>query len=66
VNMTSYYDAANRVYPVTMAAIRHYAQYKNLVGGHKIKQTPRASPDLYTPLISRQGCQICNLPKCQI
>jgi len=49
--MTSYCDVINIVYPVTLTTIRHStAQYENLLGRHTIKQSSRASPDLFTPL----------------
>jgi len=41
----------NIVYPVTLTTIRHStAQHENLLGGHAIKQSSRASPHLFTAL----------------
>ena len=52
VKMTSYCNATNNVYPVTLTTIRHStAQCYNLLKVHTIKQLARASPDLVTPLI---------------
>jgi len=50
VSMTSHCDVTNSVYPVTMITTYATVQYYNLLGGHTIKQSPRASPDLCTPL----------------
>jgi len=52
VKMTSHCDVTNGVCPVVLATISHStAQYYNLLGGHTIKQSSRASaPDLFTPL----------------
>ena len=52
VNMTLYYDVINSVYPVKMTTIRH-CSILGFGGGHTIKQSPRVSPDLCTPLVSR-------------
>jgi len=35
-----------------MITIYATAQYYNMVGGHTIKQSPRASSDLYTPRVT--------------
>ena len=51
VNMTSYCDVTNIVYPVTMTTIRH-CSILEFGWGHTIKQPARASPDLDTPLKS--------------
>jgi len=40
VNMTSYCDVTNSVYPVTMTTIRHWS-IMDLLGGHTIKQPSR-------------------------
>jgi len=49
VNMTSQYDVTNSVYPVIMTTMRH-CSILEFGRGHPIKQSPRASPDLCTPL----------------
>jgi len=50
VNMTSYCDVKNSVYPVIMTTIRHCLILE--VGRwHPIKQSPRASPELCTRLM---------------
>jgi len=49
VNMTSYCDVTNSVYPVTITTIRH-CSILEFGRGHPIKQSPRASQDLCTPL----------------
>jgi len=49
VNVTSYYDVINSVYPVTMTTIR-LCSILEFSWGHPIKQSPRASPDLCMPL----------------
>jgi len=51
VKMTSYYDATNSVYPVTMTTI-HQCSMLGFGRGHPIKQSPQASPDLCTSLES--------------
>jgi len=48
-NMTTYYDVANSVYPVTMNTKRCCSILD--VGRHATKQSPRTSPDLCTPLV---------------
>jgi len=50
VNMASYSDATNNVYPVTMITIRH-CSILGFGRGHPSKQSPRASPDLCMPLL---------------
>jgi len=51
VKMTSYCDVTNSVYPVTLTTTHHSAApCYNLLGGHTIKQSSRASPNLFTPL----------------
>jgi len=50
VNMTSYCDVTTSVYPVTMTTIRH-CSILEFGGGYTIKQLPRVSPDLCTPLV---------------
>ena len=45
--MTSHFT--NSVYPVTMTTL-HHCSILEFVRGHLIKQSPRASPDLCTPL----------------
>ena len=52
-NMTSYCDVTNSVYPVTMSTIR-YCSILELGKRNSIKQSPRASPDLWTPLIKTE------------
>jgi len=52
VDMTSYCDVTNIVYPVTMTTIRH-CSILGFGRGHPIKQSPRASVDLCTPLAPR-------------
>ena len=52
VNMTSYFGVTNSVYPVSIND--HHTPLLNTTvefGGHTIKLSPRASPDLCTPLI---------------
>jgi len=51
LNMTSCCDVTNNsLYPVTMTTIRH-CSILGFGRGHPIKQSPRASPDLCTPLL---------------
>jgi len=47
--MTSYREVTNSVYPATMTTIRHCSILEFGVE-HPIKQSPRALPDLCTPL----------------
>jgi len=47
--MTSYCDVTNSVYPVTMTTISH-CSILEFGRGHPIKQSPRGSADLCTPL----------------
>jgi len=54
VNMTSDCDVTNNIYPVTMTTIRH-CLILYFGRGNTIKQSPRASPDLWTPLAVAQG-----------
>jgi len=56
LNMTSCFDVTNSVYPVTRTTIRHCSTLE-FGRGHPIKQSPRASPDLWTPLAVGQGEQ---------
>jgi len=50
VNMTSYCDVTNSVYPVTMTTIRH-CSILEFGREHTIKKSPQASPDLRTSLV---------------
>jgi len=52
VNMTSYCDIANSLYSETMTTI-HPCSIVEFGRGHTIKQSPRASLDLCTPLVHR-------------
>jgi len=50
VNMMSYCDVTNSIYPVTMTIIRH-CSILEFGRGHTIKQSLRPSLDLCTPLV---------------
>ena len=50
LNMMSYCDVTNSVYPATMTTIRH-CSILGFGRGYPIKQSPRASPHLCTPLV---------------
>jgi len=47
----SYCDVTSSVFPVTMTTIRH-CSILEFGRGHRNKQSPRASPDLCTPLLA--------------
>jgi len=49
VNMTSYCDVTTSVYPVTMTT-KYHCSILEFGWDHIIKKSPRASPDLCTPL----------------
>ena len=69
VNMTSYCDVTNSVYPITTTTIRH-CSIVEFGRGHPIKKSPRTLPDLCTPLaqdlsvsflesLRRRNCNFC-------
>jgi len=63
-NMTRYCDVTNSIYPVTMTTIRYGSTLEFIRGGIQSSKSPRASPDLCTPLfravntLRRQGSTI--------
>jgi len=58
VNITSYCDVTDRVYPGTMTTIC-YCSILEFGRGHPIKQSPRASPDLCTPPYEADTGKVC-------
>jgi len=57
MKMMSYCDVTNSLYPVAMTTIRLYSIVE-FVWGHKIKQSPLASPYLCTLMMLQKGWNV--------